>query len=151
MPNKPFVYVASPYTKGDPAINVHFQCEIFNNMIDEGSCIPYLPLWSHFQHLVFPRPYEDWIAYDNAWIEGHKFDACLRLNASCEMPNGTIYEEMKSSGADNEVALFEKLGLPVFYNFVDLYAWANDKEAQLRRKLEKANPFRSPHPTKVIP
>lgn len=115
--NKPFVYIASPYTKGDPCINARFQCEVFDRLLGEGLVLPYAPLISHFQHTMFPRPYTDWVQYDLAIIP--RFDACLRLDA--RGPNG--YHESRSSGADGEVKLFTELGKPVFYSVADLYVW----------------------------
>ncbi len=72
---KHFVYIASPYTKGDPAMNTHFQCKIFNEMLGDGVVLPYIPLLSHFQHTLFPRHYQDWIDYDNSVILTGCFDA----------------------------------------------------------------------------
>lgn len=117
---KPFVYVASPYTNGDPAINTHFQCRIFNEMMDDGIVWPYIPLLSHFQHTIFPRQYQDWTDWDNAAIDHFGFDACLRLNATHE----DWYLEEQSSGADAEVKRFEAMDIPVFYTRSVLYAWA---------------------------
>jgi hypothetical protein len=54
MIKKPIVYIASAYTKGDPAVNVHFQCKIFDELLGDGVVWPYAPLVSHFQHTVFP-------------------------------------------------------------------------------------------------
>ena len=116
---KPFIYVASPYTKGDPCINTHFQCKIFNQLMNDGVVLPYIPLWSHFQHTLMPRPYTDWIEYDKAIIP--RLDAVLRLNA--DLPEFDYFED-KSSGADGEVALAQELGLPVFYSVEELYEWA---------------------------
>src|SRR5690606_24344559 len=58
---RPLVYIASPYTKGDPCVNARFQSEVFDQMVSDGICLPYIPLWSHYQHTLFPRPYADWI------------------------------------------------------------------------------------------
>src|SRR5438477_12764451 len=75
---RPVVYIASPYSKGDPAINTHFQCQMFDRLMNDGVVWPVAPLWSHFQHTMFPRTYKDWVAYDLAMIP--RYDACLRLN-----------------------------------------------------------------------
>jgi hypothetical protein len=119
--SKPFVYVASPYTKGDPAINTRFQCEIFNQLRDSGFVTPIIPLWSHFQHTLYPRPYEDWTAYDNELIA--RCDACLRLNV--DYPE-LGYFQSESQGADAEVALFVSQEKPVFYTIDALLDWAAD-------------------------
>jgi hypothetical protein len=119
MNRKPIVYLASPYTKGDPAINVNFQMRMFDMMMNEGIVIPVVPLWTHYQHAAFPRPYKDWIEYDLALLP--LYDACIRLPATFE-PLG--YEIKESSGADGEVKKFVEMNKPVFYDFVSLYAWA---------------------------
>ena len=117
-PPRPIVYVASPYTQGDPAINTHFQCKIFDRLMSEGRVWPYMPLWSHFQHVVCPRPYQDWISYDNALLS--RFDACLRLNA--DLPDLNYFED-QSSGAEKEVQQFRDMSKPVFFSIEDLYGW----------------------------
>jgi hypothetical protein len=120
---RPVVYISSPYTKGDPAINTHFQCKIFDQMMNDGIVWPVAPLWAHFQHTIFPRPYQDWFAYDMALIP--RYDACLRLNAEDPQLN---YIQTQSAGADKEVAEFRRLGKPVFYSLDDLYKWAKTQQ-----------------------
>jgi hypothetical protein len=119
---KPIVYIASPYTKGDVAMNVHFQCKVFHQMLDDGKAWPVAPLWSHFQHAVFPRPYKDWIAYDQAMLP--LYDACVRLTAKVEHAG---YEQHESSGAVGEVKTFEELGKPVFTSLAELYRWIDEE------------------------
>lgn len=121
-PGKPIVYIASPYTGGDVAMNTHFQCKIFDTLLNDGKVIPIAPLWSHFQHTLFPRPYEDWIEYDQSLL--HLYDACLRLNAELKSFG---YYQSDSTGADAEMQTFLRLGRPVFYSIRDLYGWI-DKE-----------------------
>ena len=116
--DKPTVYLASPYTKGDVAMNTHFQCKIFHELLSDGKVLPVAPLWSHFQHLLFPRPYEDWIAYDQSMLR--LYDCCLRLTADLPDP---AYKQDESSGADAEVDSFRKLGKPVFFSIDELYDW----------------------------
>ena len=69
MTGKPWVYIASPYTHGDPAINVRAQM----------GAVPIAPLHSHFQHLFRPRPYRHWIELDLEIMQ--RCDACLRIDA----------------------------------------------------------------------
>lgn len=116
--SRPVVYIASPYTKGDPAINTYFQCEVFDQLMNDGLVWPVAPLWSHFQHTVKPRPYQDWTAYDLALIP--RYDACLRLSAVHQRME---YIQTESSGADKEVATFLSLGKPVFMSIESLYVW----------------------------
>jgi len=125
--SKPIIYIASPYTKGDPAINTHFQCKMFDELMNDGIVWPVVPLWAHFQHISFPRHYKDWINYDLALLP--RYDGCLRLNVSFPDLNYFISE---SSGADGEVAAFEAMGKPVFYNKEALYVWANERTARLQ-------------------
>lgn len=117
-PSKPTVFIASPYSKGDPAMNANFQCRIFDKLLQEGRVLPVAPLWSHFQHLLFPRPYQDWITYDQDMLK--LYDCCLRLDA--HIPE-LGYIQRESSGADAEVEAFKKLGKPIFFSTEELYKW----------------------------
>lgn len=121
---KPVVYVASPYSTGDPAINTHFQCQVFDQLLTDGKVWPVVPLWTHFQHVLFPRPYSDWIEYDKALLR--LYDACLRLNATVNRGD-LSYSESKSSGADGEVAIFREIKKPVFFSIKDLYSWVDER------------------------
>lgn len=124
MPCKPTVYVASPYTKGDPCVNARFQMKVFDQLIDDGIVTPIVPLWSHFQHTAFPRPYADWILYDKEIIE-RCADCVLRLNVREErMDYEEEYYISESSGADGEIELASRLGLQVFYSIEQVYQWA---------------------------
>jgi hypothetical protein len=122
MSGKPWVYIASPYTKGDCAINVRTQMEAFDQLLSLG-VVPIAPLYSHFQHMFIPRPYQDWINLDIEIIQ--RCDACLRLDAECEFWDGTEYKQSESSGADGEVAEFQRLGKPVFRSVADVHSWLN--------------------------
>jgi hypothetical protein len=117
---KPTVYIASPYTKGDVAINTYFQCKIFDQLLTDGRVLPVAPLWSHFQHTVFPRPYQDWIQYDQDMLR--LYDCCLRLDATLDRLN---YVQHDSSGADAEVETFKRLKKPVFFSVDDLLKWVD--------------------------
>ena len=102
------VYIASPYTKGDIAVNVKAQIDVVDVLMDFGFA-PYAPLYSHFQHMAHPRPYTDWVEIDLVWVE--VCDCLLRLPG-------------ESPGADGEVKLALELGKPVFYainELVDYY------------------------------
>jgi hypothetical protein len=114
----PVAYIASPYTKGDVAMNTHYQCKVFDQLLTDGRVIPIAPLWSHFQHTVLPRRYADWIAYDQSLLP--LYDCCIRLSAS--LPEFGYLQE-QSSGADAEVATFHRLGKPVFHTIDDMYRW----------------------------
>jgi hypothetical protein len=119
---KPTVYIASPYTKGDVAINTYFQCKVFDELLTDGRVLPVAPLWSHFQHTVFPRPYQDWIQYDQEMLR--LYDCCLRLDATLDRLN---YVQHESSGADAEVKTFKAMGKPVFFSIEELYTWVDGR------------------------
>ena len=123
---KPVVYIASPYTKGDPAINTRFQCTVFDQLMEDGKVTPIAPLLSHFQHCVHPRPYQDWIDYDLELLDiigtSDTPSAVLRLDATFPAIG---YHQAESSGADNEVHHMANLGRPVFFSIEDLYDWVN--------------------------
>ena len=121
---KPWVYIASPYTKGDQALNVAFQMRTWDNLLSLG-VVPIAPLWTHFQHLAHPRRYQDWIDYDNELIS--RCDVCLRMAAAVGVQGGGVYYQNESLGADDEVAFFLRLGKPVFYSITELEAWLKDR------------------------
>ena len=102
--NKITVYIASAYTKGDVAVNVRRQLECADQLMTLGYA-PFAPLYSHFQHMHSPRPYEDWIEIDKVWVL--KCDCLLRLPG-------------ESSGADGEVELAKANSIPVFYSIGEL-------------------------------
>ena len=100
------VYIASPYTKGDPAVNVKVQMDMADELISRDYA-PFAPLMSHFQHMAHPRPYEDWIRLDLEWV--------LCCHAVLRLPG-------VSSGADGEVEFAKEHGIPVFYSLEELLA-----------------------------
>ena len=102
--NKIRVYIASPYTLGDVAVNVKVQLDCVDELMTLGYA-PYAPLYSHFQHMFHPRPYEDWIEIDLVWVK--VCDCLLRLPG-------------KSSGADGEVKCAEENNIPVFYSIKEM-------------------------------
>jgi hypothetical protein len=73
---------------------------VANKIMDAGH-VPFVPLLSNFWHTITPRPYEDWMKIDFAFIPD--CDALYRMKGD-------------SSGADREVALAESLGIPVYYD-----------------------------------
>lgn len=98
------VYIASPYTLGDVAVNVKRQMDVADTLMNEGFA-PFVPLYSHFQHMVHPRPYQDWIKIDLEWVT--VCDCMLRLDG-------------KSSGADGEEKYAKELGMNIFYSVEEL-------------------------------
>jgi hypothetical protein len=102
------VYIASPYTKGDVAINVKVQLDAVDQLMTLGYA-PFAPLYSHFQHMAHPRPYADWIAADLEWV--------LACHVVLRLPG-------VSSGADGEVKFAYENGIPVVFSIEELVALA---------------------------
>lgn len=98
------VYIASPYSIGDQAKNVKRSMDAANELFDNGF-IPFIPLLSHFQHMVHPRSYQEWIDYDLIWVES--CDAILRLSG-------------ESTGADMETDHASKNNILVFNSIEEL-------------------------------
>ena len=98
------VYISSPYTLGDAAVNVKRQMDMAD-MLMNLNFIPFAPLYFHFQQMMHPRSYDHWIEVDKIWVS--RCDCVLRLSGI-------------SKGADIEVEKAIELGIPVFYNVDDL-------------------------------
>lgn len=94
------IYIASPYTKGDVAVNVHQSIRLCDYISSYYHVHVKCPLLTHFWHLLYPRPYEFWLAYD--LVELEECDALVRMIG-------------ESDGADKEVLHAAKLGLPIFH------------------------------------
>lgn len=100
-----FVYIASPYTKGDIAVNVRTSIEAADRLARDGY-VPFCPLLTRFWHLVCPHPISFWYAQAMAWLE--KCDAVVRLPG-------------ESTGADAEVKRALELGIPVFNSLGEFF------------------------------
>ena len=98
------IFISSPYTLGDTGENVRNQILAADQLMTAGYT-SFIPLLSHFQHLVCPRPYDDWLANDLEWLP-----VC---NALLRLPG-------ESAGADLEVAKAIELGIPVYYSIDDI-------------------------------
>ena len=111
-----YVYVAGPYTQGDVMHNIRASIEAASELLRAG-LIPFCPHLTGFWHFHAPEDYNDWLAYDLAWL--HKCDALLRLPGP-------------SSGADNEVVVAKGMGIPVYNRMEKLLedALVNEPQAQ---------------------
>lgn len=98
------VYIASPYTLGDVAVNVRNSIIAADQLALMGF-VPCVPLMSHFWHMLIPHDYEFWTKLDMEWVR--RCDCVLRLPG-------------KSKGADAEVKLAESIGMKVYYSMTDL-------------------------------
>jgi uncharacterized protein DUF4406 len=100
------VYVAGPYTAGDPVINTARAIDAGTALLERGYA-PFVPHLTMFWHMKDPQKYETWLAYDFEWVAS--CDVLLRLPGP-------------SSGADREVELANKLGIRVEYSLDVLVA-----------------------------
>ena len=101
------VYIAGPISQGDPEENCRRAINMGFALMDAGYA-PYVPHYSYFvdrDSTSGKGRYEQWIALDLSWIS--TCHALLRLPGT-------------SAGADREVAWAKQIGVPVFYDFVDL-------------------------------
>jgi hypothetical protein len=98
------VYIAGPYTKGDVAVNVRNAFEAATRLADLGFA-PYVPHTTHFWHMMFPHPYEFWLALDDEFLS--VCDVLLRLPG-------------ESNGADKEVETAFQRGIPVYRSIEEL-------------------------------
>ena len=101
---KKLVFLSSPYTLGDVAVNVR-ESLLMADKIEAAGFMVYAPLLSHFRHMILPHEYEYWIQRGIEWIG--RCDCVLR------MPG-------KSKGADREVRAAEICNIPVYYSLEEL-------------------------------
>jgi hypothetical protein len=101
-----FIYVAGPYTGGDPAANTDAAIAAGDKLMLAGF-IPFVPHFCHFWHARHPHEYQDWIRFDLAWLT--KCDALLRLQG-------------ESPGADGEVNFALAHGIRVYTGIQALIA-----------------------------
>ena len=97
------IYIAGPYSSA-PEENTQRAIEYGLELMARGHS-PYVPHLTHFMDVAAnkrgqPVPYERWLELDNEWLP-----ICDELH---RLPG-------ESSGSDEEVALAEKLGIPVVY------------------------------------
>ena len=98
------VYIASPYTLGDVAVNVKLQIDTASELIAAGFAV-FWPLSSHFLHMAHPQDYPIWTQQDLEWVAS--CDVLLRIGG-------------ESKGADREVEYARELGKEVFCSVNDL-------------------------------
>ena len=97
------VYVAGPYSGGDPATNTRKAIDAADALLKRGYA-PYIPHLNHFWHFVHPHSYETWIDLDLAYLK--RCEAVLRLPG-------------ESPGADLEVSTAQGRGMFVGYSMED--------------------------------
>ena len=107
------VYVASPYTLGDRSENVRKALAVATQLLDAGH-EPFCPLLSHFWDLMYPRPWHRWMEVDLAWLK--VAEALVRIPG-------------ESVGADREVAVANRRGIPTFFSVEAFLEWANERKS----------------------
>lgn len=112
---KPLVYIAGPFDKPDVLLNVRRAIEV-GDMIRAGTGLEvFIPHLAVLHQLISPRTRADWLAYD------------LEMLAHCD----AVYRiDGESPGADAEVDEAVRLGIPVFWSFVELKLWAQRRDAE---------------------
>ena len=103
------VYVAGPYSNGDVAVNVNKAFETGNKLAEIGFA-PFIPHYTHFWHIMFPKPYEFWLKLDEEFLTC--CDCLYRISG-------------KSNGADLEEEIARKNNMPVFYNIDEITSYYN--------------------------
>jgi hypothetical protein len=98
------IYIAGPYTRGDTAQNVR-EAISAGDYVSRMGHTPFIPHLTHFWHFLYPHEIQFWYAQDIEWLK--TCDAVLRL-------------EGESAGADHEVELAEKWGMPVYRSVFDV-------------------------------
>lgn len=106
---KPLVYVAGPIAIPEPMENTHRAVKAATVLLDSGVVAPIVPHLTCLWHIITPRDYSVWMAYDFELLA--RCDALIRLAG-------------QSAGADLEVERAEELGLPVFRDLDEVIAWA---------------------------
>ena len=91
------VFISSPYTLGDTCENVRRQHDAMAALMLMGH-YPFAPLLSHYQQMIHPISWEEWIKWDLGWLE--QCQVVLRLPG-------------QSKGADLECLRAEELFIPV--------------------------------------
>lgn len=102
-----YIYIASPYTKGNIDNNVHASLKAAEALIDVD-LVPFCPLLYHYWDRWHHREYEYWASLGLKWLR--KCDAVLRLPGD-------------SPGAEMEIERAKSLGIDIFYSFNDLITW----------------------------
>ena len=108
--NRKKIYIAAPYTSA-PVDNTRRVMEVADKVLEMGY-LPYLPHLSLLWDLHSPKSYSFWLNYHIEWLKD--CDALLRLDG-------------ESVGANKEIRVAEKFGLPLFYSLEELSLWNTKK------------------------
>lgn len=106
MTNLIKVYIAGPYSEGNPAENTGRAMVMWHTLTDLGY-LAVCPHLNHFLEIIKKKPYDYWMEYDEVFLD--MCDCILRLPGT-------------SPGADREVAYALESGKKVFDNIEELVA-----------------------------
>ena len=98
MPEPIKIYVAGPITTGDRMHNLRQAIDAAHTLAQHGF-VPFVPHLADLWELVYPRSYDDWLAYDRAWL------------VCCQ---GLLRLPGESFGANREVSLALEHAIPIF-------------------------------------
>ena len=104
MEFKAKIYLAGPYTKPNPEVNLDITLKIADKLLDLGFA-PFVPHLYYFWDKKYPRDYNFWLEFDKQFLS--VCDAVLRLPG-------------ESYGSDKEEALAKELGIPVYLSIEEL-------------------------------
>jgi len=104
---KPWVYIAGPYTQGDPIQNTRNAIQVANSIVDYG-VVPIVPHLTMTWDLTHPRPPLFWYEYT--------LDLLKRCDAIYRLPG-------PSTGADREVGYSRENGIDHLEQLSDLICW----------------------------
>lgn len=94
------LYIAGPYSAGDPAENVKRAIDVAQYAANCCPLIkPYIPHLTHYWEQLYHHEYEFWLSLD--------FEYLVLCDALFRLPG-------ESNGADKEVALAKEKGIPIF-------------------------------------
>lgn len=110
------IYVAGPYTASDPRLtqaNVDEAIRVGCALIRKGWA-PFIP---HLSHYIWLHPagdfgYETWTALDFEWLD------------QCE----AFYYLKSSRGADAELHVAERMGIPIFRSLEEVPNLGDEKQ-----------------------
>lgn len=105
-----YVYIASPFTKGNTATNLRISIDLADKLLMTGY-IPFVPLLSHFWDIVYSHEPNVWYNFDLKWLE--RCDCIIRLPG-------------ESKGADLEEEHARKLNMPIFYSYEAFVRYAGN-------------------------
>lgn len=98
------VYIAGPMSRGNRLANLNKGLTACRILLEAGYA-PFCPMLSFFMAAFVDLDHQQWMRADLPWVRSA--DAVLRLDG-------------ESVGADQETALAEELGIPVFRSMDDL-------------------------------